>query len=90
MKQARSRKLQSYLQLAILSAIIVAINIIAQYAHERVDLTSDNRYTLSPQTIEKLQNLNDIVYAKVYLGSDNLPAGFHPGNAERNEGVCRG
>ena len=76
MKQARSRKLQSYLQLAILSAIIVAINIIAQYAHERVDLTSDNRYTLSPQTIEKLQNLNDIVYAKVYLGSDNLPAGF--------------
>lgn len=76
MKQARSQKLQSYLQLILLVAIVVAINIVAQYAHERVDLTSNNRYTLSKKTVEKLRNLDDIVYAKVYLGSDDLPAGF--------------
>lgn len=76
MKQARSRKLQAYLQLLILVAIVVAINVIAQYAHERVDLTSNNRYTLSQQTVKKLENLDDIVYAKVYLGGSDLPAGF--------------
>lgn len=76
MKQARSQKLQSYLQLVLLIAIVVIINVIAQYAHERLDLTSNNRYTLSPKTIEKLKGLDDIVYAKVYLGSEELPAGF--------------
>ncbi len=76
MKQSRSQKLQSYLQLALLIAIVVIINVIAQYGHERLDLTSNNRYTLSPKTIEKLKGLEDIVYAKVYLGSEELPAGF--------------
>lgn len=76
MKQSRSQKLQSYLQLVLLIAIVVIINVIAQYAHERLDLTSNNRYTLSPKTIEKLKGLDDIVYAKVYLGSEELPAGF--------------
>jgi ABC-2 type transport system permease protein len=76
MKQAQSQKLQSYLQLLLLVAIVVVINVIAQFAHERLDLTSNNRYTLSPKTIEKLKGLDDIVYAKVYLGSQDLPAGF--------------
>lgn len=76
MKQARYQKFQAYIQMVIILAIIVAINVIGQFYHERLDLTTDNRYTLSQQTIERLKNLDDIVYAKVYLGNENLPSGF--------------
>ncbi len=76
MKQARYQKIQAYVQMAIILAIIVAINVIGQFYHERLDLTTENRYTLSQKTIKKLKNLDDIVYAKVYLGNENLPSGF--------------
>lgn len=76
MKQARYQKFQSYIQLVIILGIIIIINVIAQFYHERLDLTTDNRYTLSETTIERLKSLDDIVYAKVYLGQDNLPSGF--------------
>ena len=76
MKKAQTQKLQSYLQLLIMVAIVVVINIIAQFYHERLDLTTDNRYTLSETTINRLENLDDIVTVKVYLGDEDLPAGF--------------
>lgn len=76
MKQAKAQKLQSYLQLLLVAAIIVAINIIAQFVHERLDLTSDNRYSLGEPTIEMLGNMEDIAYVKVYLQGEGLPPGF--------------
>ncbi len=76
MKQAPYQKFQAYIQLVIIVTIIIAINVLARFYHERLDLTTDNRYTLSQTTIQKLENLDDVVYIKIYLGQENLPSGF--------------
>jgi len=55
--------------------IIVLINIIGSYIHARFDLTSEKRYSLSDATKKMLNELDDIVYFKVYLEGD-FPAGF--------------
>ena len=42
---------------------------------ERIDLTAEKRYTLSGATIKNLENLEDIVFVRVYL-EGNLPTEF--------------
>ena len=54
---------------------IIAINIIGSYLFKRFDLTSEKRYSLSPTTIDLINNLDDVVYVKVYL-EGNFPADF--------------
>ncbi|MFH0999732.1 MAG: gliding motility-associated ABC transporter substrate-binding protein GldG [Bacteroidota bacterium] len=63
------------IELFLLLAIIVLISYVGNYLFFRIDLTSDKRYTLSETTIELLENLEDIVFFKVYIEGD-LPAGF--------------
>lgn len=41
----------------------------------RIDLTSDNRYTLKDKTVEILEDLDEVVYFKIYLEGD-LPVGL--------------
>lgn len=55
--------------------IIMTINIISNYIYTRFDLTSEKRYTLSPATINMLEDLDEYVFFKVYLEGD-FPAGF--------------
>ncbi len=62
----------SFLILAIV--IILLVNIITGFTFKRFDLTSDNRYSLSPATKNILKNLDDLIYIKVYLEGD-FPAG---------------
>ena len=71
----RSVKLQNLIQLAAVVAIIIFINIISSYIFTRFDLTSENRYSLSQTTIDIVENLDDVVYFKVYLEGD-FPAPF--------------
>ncbi len=59
----------------ILIVIILLVNIISSGIYERFDLTKEGRYTLSEATKEILNELNDIVYVKVYLEGE-FPAGF--------------
>ena len=55
-------------------AILLLINFIGQSWFFRLDLTSENRYTLSRSTKEILRNLDDIVHIRVYLEGDlNIP-----------------
>jgi len=54
---------------------IVLINYVGAYVFERFDLTSEKRYTLSDATIDNLENLEDIVFVRVYL-EGNLPTEF--------------
>ncbi len=65
----------SFVQLAIGMAIIVLLNIIGSFAFYRLDHTAEKRYTLSPSTRKMLNELNDVVYFKVYLEGE-FPAGF--------------
>jgi len=63
------------IQLILGLLIIVLLNIIGSNIFTRFDLTSENRYTLSDQTIKMLHDLDDIVFFEVYLEGD-FPAGF--------------
>lgn len=55
--------------------VIVAINIIGSSFFTRIDLTAENRYTLSDATRGILEELDDVVYFRVYLEGD-FPSGF--------------
>lgn len=71
----RRNKKRDLVNLVLSITIIVLLNIIGSFVFERFDLTSEKRYTLSPATVEMLENLDDIVYVKVYLEGE-FPAGF--------------
>ncbi len=65
------RKYQLHFALVLLS--VVLIYYLSGIKFFRLDLTSENRYTLSSGSKELLRNLEDIVYIRVYLDGD-LPA----------------
>ncbi|MAY82496.1 MAG: gliding motility-associated ABC transporter substrate-binding protein GldG, partial [Flavobacteriales bacterium] len=55
--------------------ILILINVISGFLYLRLDLTSENRYSLSEPTEELLKGLEDQVYVTVYL-EGNFPASF--------------
>ena len=63
-------KRQTYNRLAANICILILVNVLATMLHFRVDLTADNRYSLSSTSQEILEGLDDIVYVKVYLEGD--------------------
>jgi len=67
-----SRKKQLWLQLAVITGIIIAINIISSIYYQRIDLTNDHRYTLSEPTKKLVKGVNDIVFVKVYLEGKDM------------------
>lgn len=62
-------------QLVLSIAIIVLCNYLGSFVFHRFDLTSEKRYTLSDATRKLLEEVDDVVYFKVYLEGD-FPAGF--------------
>lgn len=75
-KNNKTLKRSSWLQFVIVIAILFLINIIVSFLNIRVDLTEDQRYTLSDNTIELLSEedrLKDRIFFKIYLDGD-LPA----------------
>lgn len=56
--------------------VLVLLNIVASQFFFRIDLTEDQRYSISPATEQILENLTDQVFVTVYLAGDDLPAGF--------------
>lgn len=74
MERKKIRK-ENAIQFGISLAIILFITIISNFVFTRFDLTSDKRYTLSNHTKQMIEDIDDVVYFKVYLTGD-LPAGF--------------
>ncbi len=75
-KNSKALKRASLIQFVIVVAIIFMLNIIASFLNIRADLTEDQRYTLSDNTIELLRKkdrLKDRIFFKIYLDGD-LPA----------------
>lgn len=71
----RSIKQQTIIQLFLILAIVVLINVLAQFAFTRLDMTQEKRYSLSQSSKDLATHLDDIVYFKIYLAGD-LPPGF--------------
>jgi len=69
-------KRQNITELLLLLVVVVLLNLVGSFVYHRFDLTQEKRYTISKGTKNYLKELKDIVYIKIYLGDDNLPAGF--------------
>ncbi|MDA3865117.1 MAG: gliding motility-associated ABC transporter substrate-binding protein GldG [Salinivirgaceae bacterium] len=63
------------LQLLLSIFIIILLGFVSSRLFFRLDLTEDNRYSIHESTQKTLENLDDIIFVKVYLGGD-LPAAF--------------
>jgi len=74
MNRRKIRK-QHIIELLFSLAIIFLLNYIGSFFYYRFDLTKEKRYSLSPVSKEVLNNLDDVVFIKVYLDGE-LPAGF--------------
>lgn len=75
MKNKRSARQQSLVRLFLLIGILILVNVIAQFAFTRLDMTQEKRYSLSKSSKDLAGNLQDIVYFKIYLDGE-LPPGF--------------
>lgn len=76
MKSNTQKKRNSaIINLVLILIILVMLNIAGAFSFFRLDLTTEKRYTLNPATISMLENLEDIVYFKVYLEGD-LPSNY--------------
>jgi ABC-2 type transport system permease protein len=67
MSAKRNKKQSDLINLFLGLIIVVIVNVLSQYAFGRFDLTAEKRYTLTESTKEMLEQLDDIVYFKVYL-----------------------
>jgi ABC-2 type transport system permease protein len=56
-------------------AVLVGLNVLGSFFFLRLDLTDEQRYSLSEATETMLNTLDDDVYVKVYLDGQ-MPAGF--------------
>lgn len=75
MNSRRTYKRQAMIQLSVLIAIVIALNVLSSAYFTRLDLTADKRFTLTDSTRQLLRQLDDVVYVKVFLKGD-FPAGF--------------
>src|SRR5687768_4074669 len=77
MKQKRFETLlYSAIGVAVMFAVIVAVNLIANAAKGRLDLTADKLYTLSPGTKSILKKLDTPVEVRFYFsqGEARVPS----------------
>lgn len=63
------------INIVIIIAILVMLNVLGSYVFKRFDLTEEKRYSISEPTKEFLRNLDDVVTVRVYL-TGNLPSGM--------------
>ncbi|MDH5610708.1 MAG: GldG family protein, partial [Cyclobacteriaceae bacterium] len=61
------------IQIPIVVAILIVLNLISDVLYFRLDFTEDNRYTLSGATKEILADLKDVITVKAYF-TEELPA----------------
>ncbi len=64
------------LQILLVIAAVIGLNVLANYFFFRIDLTEEKRFTINDATKNLLKNLDDEVYVKVYLTGKGIPAGF--------------
>ncbi len=68
----------------LLLLILVAVNWVGQDYYARIDLTSDRRFSLAPESVRILKELPEDIQITVYLKGD-FPAGFKQLQKETKE-----
>ncbi len=69
------KRTSHFVQLAIIIAIVLVINVIAHFLYFEIDLTDDRRFTLSKSTKNIVASADDNITIKVLLDGE-FPAGF--------------
>lgn len=65
-----SNRLQSMLEFITLLVVVVVINILGSFYYKRIDLTSENRYTLSETSKKLAIGLKEKLYFRLYLDGE--------------------
>ena len=73
MIEKKKNKKRDLTQMILIISIIFLLNFVSQKFFTRFDLTTEKKFTLSEQTKELLEKLDDIVYFRVYLEGDFNP-----------------
>lgn len=73
--QQNKTKRKDITTLVISLFVLICLNYVGGFVFNRFDLTSEKRYTLTDATLSMLDELEDVVYLKVYLDGD-FPADF--------------
>lgn len=71
------KKFYNWTFLGVIAVALVLINIIASYIYFKIDMTEDQRYSLTDGTVSYLENeknFKDRLSIKIYLEGENLPA----------------
>lgn len=76
MKKGAVIKRKQIRNLLLFIIALVMVNVLISDVSYRLDLTKDQRFTLTQPTKNLLQNLDGEVRIKVYLKGQHLPAGF--------------
>ena len=66
---------QSTVRLLLVLGALVLVNVLVSFVNLRLDLTEEQRYSLHPNTRALMNNLQDVVFVRVYLEGD-FPPGF--------------
>ncbi len=66
-------KRRHLLQLLLIILLVGAVNMLGSFRFFRLDLTSEKKFTLAPESRQILRGLQDIVFIRVYLNGD-LPS----------------
>ncbi|MCK5136337.1 MAG: gliding motility-associated ABC transporter substrate-binding protein GldG [Bacteroidales bacterium] len=68
-------KRRNLLQLTIALAVVIMLSVLSDMKFFRIDLTSEKRHTLSRSSRHLMQDLDDVVFVRIYLDGD-LPPEF--------------
>ena len=66
---------QATVRLLLVLGALVLVNVLVSFVNLRLDLTEEQRYSLHPNTRALMNNLQDVVFVRVYLEGD-FPPGF--------------
>jgi len=66
---------ESILQIILVLAILVVVNVLANIFHGQIDLTGDKRFTLTDATVDLLEEQEEPILVQVLL-EGNFPSGF--------------
>lgn len=72
---AQAKKSVQIISILIAIAIAIVVNLIAGSVYRRIDLTDDERHTISDASAELLQSLPNQVFVTIYYGGD-LPTHY--------------